>query len=178
MDFCITALDSVPLINLSISVPIEMYIILVSKTNLPTFSWFFRIVFILTYKLYNQSVKFSIKNLRFWLEFLMSPVSVDGQHCSPFVTGEGSPVPVGNFNLRLPRQPWLRSMLQGTPWQDRSWKEIHRDMNVCGVCTCAYVRACRHPRWIQARDQSVKTRWSSSHQQSYTWGRGGGLVFF
>lgn len=71
MDFCITALDSVPLINLSITVPIEMYIILVYKTNLPSFSWFFRIVFILTYKLYNQFVKFSIKKLRFWLEFLM-----------------------------------------------------------------------------------------------------------
>ena len=94
----------------------------------------------------------------------MSPVSVDGQHCSPFVTGEGSPVPVGNFNLRLPRQPWLRSMLQGTPWQDRSWKEIHRDMNVCGVCTCAYVRACRHPRWIQARDQSVGVFLRTMHQ--------------
>ena len=57
------------------------------------------------------------------------------------MTGEGSPVPVGNFNLRLPRQPWLRSMLQGTP-QDWRRKETYMDMHVCGVCMCVCAHMC------------------------------------
>lgn len=54
-----------------------------------------------------------------------------------------SQAPVGNFSLRLPRQPWLRSMLQGT-LQDWRRKETYMDMHVCGVCMCVCVHAYIH----------------------------------
>lgn len=50
-----------------------------------------------------------------------------------------SPAPVGNFRLRLPRQPWPRGVPQGTRRQGRRRKDTHRD-------THARIHdGCRHP---------------------------------
>ena len=54
-----------------------------------------------------------------------------------------SPAPVGNFRLRLPRQPWPRGMPQGTGRQGRRRKETHRDTH---ARTHARIHdGCRHP---------------------------------
>lgn len=67
------------------------------------------------------------------------PVRVGGQHWVPLPWHPPSPAPVGNFRLRLPRQPWPRGVPQGTRRQGRSRKDTHRD-------THARIHdGCRHP---------------------------------
>ncbi|XP_043298074.1 double homeobox protein 4C-like [Cervus canadensis] len=63
-------------------------------------------------------------------------------------------VPVGNFSLRPPRQPWPRSMLQGTLRQDRRNKETHRGMHVCRVCVQDSAREARRKRTVISPSQT------------------------
>ena len=70
------------------------------------------------------------------------PVRVGGQHWVPLPWHPPPQPPIGNFRLRLPRQPWPRGVPQGTRRQGRRRKDTHRD-------THARIHdGCRHPAHV------------------------------